>query len=96
LAKVIWDVDALLDLDRIADFLLQAKVDPKEPVGDIVEAIEMLARHPLLGRAVEAGLRELIISRGATGYIALYEFVEGDDQVFVFAIRHQREAGWRG
>ena len=33
----------------------------------ITEAVAILARHPLIGRTVEADLRELVISRGARG-----------------------------
>jgi plasmid stabilization system protein ParE len=41
-------------------------------------------------------LRELVISRGRTGYVALYSFEEDQDAVLVLAIRHQREAGYWG
>lgn len=53
----------------------------------------MLGRHPLLGRIVESGLRELVISRGRTGYVALYRYDAIRDEVFVLALRHQRELG---
>jgi len=41
-------------------------------------------------------LRELVISRGCTGYVALYRFEEDQDAVLILAIRHQREAGYWG
>lgn len=50
---------------------------------------------PLIGRPVEHGLRELVVSRGRTRYVALYSFREDDDVVLALAIRHQREAGYR-
>ncbi len=50
--------------------------------------------HPLVGRRIEGDLRELVISFGATGYIALYRFVVQQDQVRVLALRHQREIGY--
>jgi plasmid stabilization system protein ParE len=53
-----------------------------------------LARHPFIGRQVEDGLRELVISQGKTGYVALYSVEAEYDAVLVLAIRHQREAGW--
>jgi plasmid stabilization system protein ParE len=56
-----------------------------------MDAVEVLARHPLIGRSVEHGLRELVISRGKSGYVALYDFREPQDAVLVLAIRHQRE-----
>jgi plasmid stabilization system protein ParE len=60
----------------------------------IRSAVENLATHPLIGRRVEGDLRELVISYGATGYIALYRFDIQRDQVRVLALRHQREVGY--
>ena len=60
----------------------------------IREAVLIPARHPLIGRPVEQGLRELVVSRGRTGYLALYRYREAEDAVLVLAIRHQREAGY--
>jgi plasmid stabilization system protein ParE len=60
----------------------------------IESAVNTLASHPLLGRRVDGALRELVISFGATGYIALYRFVVQDDTVRVLALRHQREVGY--
>jgi plasmid stabilization system protein ParE len=59
----------------------------------ILDAIEVLARHPFIGRPAEHGLRELVISRGRTGYLALYEFLEEDNVILVLTIWHQRELG---
>jgi hypothetical protein len=42
---------------------------------------------------VEYGLRELVISRGSIGYVALYSLEEDEDAVLILAIRHQRGAG---
>lgn len=49
-----------------------------------------------MGGPVEPGLRELAISRGHTGYMALYSFEQAHDAVLILAIRHQREAGYWG
>lgn len=43
---------------------------------------------------MEGELRELVISYGQTGYIALYRFVVSRQQVRILAIRHQRELGF--
>lgn len=67
-----------------------------EIVGLIAEAVELLVRHPLIGRPVEYPLRELVISRGQTGYVALYSFEQDQDAALVLAIRHQREADYWG
>jgi plasmid stabilization system protein ParE len=56
----------------------------------------LLRRHPHIGRPIEHELRELLISRGRTGYVALYSFEEMHDAVLIYAIRHQREAGYAG
>ena len=97
MAKLSYSGRALADLERLTDFLIEA--DPKaalETVGLIEEAVGLLARHPLIGRPVEHPLRELVISRGRTGYVALYSFEEVRDAVLILAIRHQREAGYWG
>lgn len=60
----------------------------------IQSAVDTLAAHPLVGRRVEGDLRELVISFGATGFIALYRFVVQQDQVRVLALRPQREIGY--
>src|SRR3546814_1178304 len=43
-----------------------------ETVGLIAEAVQILENHPLIGRSAEQELRELAISRGKSGYVALY------------------------
>ncbi len=63
-------------------------------VAAIRSAVDHLAFHPLLGRRVEGEIRELVISYGKTGYIALYRFVVPRDEVRVLAVRHQREIGF--
>ena len=97
MAKLSYSERALADLERLTDFLLE--VDPvaaASTVDLIAEAVELLIRHPLIGRPVEGSLRELVISRGRTGYVALYSVEDAYDAVLVLAIRHQREAGYWG
>jgi len=60
----------------------------------IVEAVSVLERHPEIGRPAEQGLRELVISRRRTGYVALYSFNSVTDTVLILALRHQKEAGY--
>lgn len=86
---------ALTDLERLADFLAETEPDQAEGTIDlIVSAVTTLERHPLIGRPVEFDLRELVISRGKSGYLALYRYDEDRDRVLVLALRHQREAGY--
>jgi len=92
---VIYAAHGLADLERLADLLLDA--DPAsaaQTVDLIVEAVEVLGNHPMIGRPVEENLRELVISRGRSGYLALYSYEAEHDVVLVLAIRHQREAGF--
>ena len=82
------------DLERILDHLLQFEIlDARARLGDIFTAIDVLDNNPLIGRIVRADLRELVIGRGAHGYVALYKYVAELDTVFVLAVRGQKEAG---
>lgn len=97
MAKLIYTFRALDDLERLTDFLLQADpVAALDTLDLIEEAVAVLERHPLIGRPVEHGLRELVISRGSTGYVALYSFEREHDAVLILSLRHQREAGYSG
>ena len=40
-------------------------------------------------------MRELVITYGASGYLALYRYDSKPDVVRILRIRHQREAGYR-
>jgi hypothetical protein len=44
---------------------------------------------------VAFGQRELIISTGASGYLALYRYDPMSDTVLVLAVRSQREQRYR-
>ena len=95
MAVVEYSARALADIDRLAEFLLEET--PREAARTaalISDAVDMLREHPLIGRPAEHDLRELVISRGHTGYLALYAWDEAADRVLVLAIRHQREAGY--
>jgi plasmid stabilization system protein ParE len=95
LAQVIYASRSVRDLDRLVDLLLQAADDDAlDVVRLIAEAVDVLANHPLMGRPVEQGLRELVISQGKSGYVALCSYEREQDVVLVLAIRHQREAGY--
>jgi plasmid stabilization system protein ParE len=88
---------ALADLERLFDFV--AAEDPqraREQILSVRRALELLADHPLLGRAAEEGRRELILSRGRYGYIAKYRWLPGEDIVIILAVRRQLEAGYAG
>lgn len=95
MAKISYSGQALADLQRISDFLSESGPDVQLEALDLIDgAVSILAHHPFIGRQVEAGLRELVISQGKTGYIALYSYEADDDAILILAIRHQREAGF--
>ncbi|MGH8462106.1 MAG: type II toxin-antitoxin system RelE/ParE family toxin [Stenotrophobium sp.] len=82
------------DLERLLDFLA-----PKDYAAAlraraaIEKGYALLADMPFMGRKVDDAnplLRELIISFGSTGYVALFE-IDNTTTVTVLAVRHQRE-----
>lgn len=95
---IVVDVGALNDLEPV--FEVNAQRDPLTAI-DHVEvvrsAVAILDAHPEIGQPAgrNSTLRELVISQGNTGYIALYEYSPIEKLVRVVAIRHQREAGYR-
>jgi plasmid stabilization system protein ParE len=95
MARVDYAPRALADLERLCDFL--AKSDPQaasQTIDLILDAVAILERHPSIGRPAEADLHELVISRGRSGYLALYRYDDERERVLVLGIRHQREAGY--
>jgi plasmid stabilization system protein ParE len=85
---------ALRDMKRLADFLLENSPQAARETGDILlEGLAILEKHPLIGRVVEKGYRELVISRGRSGYLSLYRYDAESDRAVILAIRHQREQG---
>lgn len=86
---------ALDDLLRLEEYLAKSS-DPLNCglLDFTLDALQVLAHHPAIGRPVEGGLRELIISRSRSGYLARYEFDEIRNLILVARIRHQRESGY--
>lgn len=83
------------DFDRILNHLAEYEAaNAKSRIEDILRAIDVLERNPLIGRHLRTDLRELVIGRRARGYVALYRYVAEIDTVFVLAIRAQKEAGY--
>lgn len=83
---------ALADLERFVDH--SGAASASDLLDLVFGALAALRRHPYLGRPARHDLRELIISRGSSGYVALYEYQRARDEVVVHALRHQREAGY--
>ena len=96
MTELVYSAQALQDMERLSDFLLDT--DPQaaqDTVGLIFDALEILVQHPEIGRKVHFGQRELVVSRGTTGYLALYRYLPYLDRILVLALRHQRESGYK-
>jgi plasmid stabilization system protein ParE len=92
MAEVVYSARVLQDIERAFGFLRDENPGAAlDAVAAIQSAVDNLKAHPLIGRRVEGELRELVISYGRTGYVALYRFVIGRDEVRILALRHQRE-----
>ena len=96
MAKVIYSDEALADLERIIEFLLESSpAAAAAALSQIRSAVTILEAHPRVGRRIDAHRRELVITYGAAGYLALYRHDVPQDVVRVLRVRHQREAGYR-
>ena len=94
MAEVTVSENADADLDRLVTFLGDEEPAAALATYDLLlGALEVLRTYPSIGRPVDGILRELVISRGGTGYLALYEYAAPADRVVILALRHQREAG---
>ena len=97
--EVLYSDSAREDLIRLFDFLLDlAKTaedfDSAQLAIDVIrDTVERsLSRAPFIYRKTGDSpfLRELLISFGCAGYVALYE-IKDATQVVVLAVRHQLE-----
>jgi len=96
MTELVYARQALADLERLSDFLQDADPQAAQDTALLIfDALEILVRHPEIGRKVHFGQRELVISRGQTGYLALYRFLPHSDRILVLALRHQRESGYK-
>jgi plasmid stabilization system protein ParE len=96
MARIELAPEVVDDLDRFLDHMAQFDaVDAAKRIEEIVEAIQILAHSPQIGRPVRDGKRELVIGKGARGYVALYRYLAEVDTVFILAVRAQRESGFK-
>jgi plasmid stabilization system protein ParE len=89
---------AVADLEEIFEFNNERDPDTAlDHVDKIRSAIRILDTHPEIGmrRYANFRLRELVISRGRSGYIALYAYFPAANRVRILSIKHQREVGYR-
>ncbi|SAL04253.1 toxin-antitoxin system, toxin component, RelE family [Caballeronia calidae] len=97
MARIVLAPEIREDFDRIFEFFFEHTPERAvERIDDIVSALDILKSSPMIGRPVDnPGMRELVISNGAHGYLALYRFLPEFDAVFVVAVRSQRELRYR-
>lgn len=98
--KVTFSEAAAQDLEELFDFALQRELDsdtgdldiPARALQAIKDGIAFLETSPFACRKAGRSpfLRELVISFGRSGYVALFEIVD-DRHIVVGAVRHQRE-----
>jgi|SRR5450432_1994170 len=95
--RVRFTQDAQADLDRLYEFMLQRDDGDwsiaTRSLDAIRNSIALVETSPFTCRKATPGntfLRELLISFGAAGYVALFE-IEDAKTVTVLAVRHQRE-----
>lgn len=82
------------DLLRFYKFLLENDLDAANGAFEAIrKSIDLLQDFPFTCRKASPEnpfLREMVISFGAGGYVALFE-IEADSVVTILAVRHQRE-----
>jgi plasmid stabilization system protein ParE len=92
--RVRFTPEAKSDIERLYGFLAKRDIVAAERALEVIEhAWSLLEEFPFSCRKADEAnpfLRELIISFGKSGYVALFE-IENNQMVTVLAIRHQRE-----
>jgi plasmid stabilization system protein ParE len=97
LSRLIVTPGAASGLERCRQFLVQkSPAASRRAAQAILHQFELLTTQPGIGRPLEdePGLRELIVSFGDSGYVALYHYEQQSDTVLILAFRHQKEAGY--
>ena len=92
MAELVYSEEAIQDIYRLTQFLLESYPEVALDTGEIIlDGLQVLASHPLIGPKTTEGVRRLVISRGSSGYAAIYQYDSLIDRVLVLAIKHQRE-----
>jgi plasmid stabilization system protein ParE len=95
-ATVVYSAGALAHIEHA---LARVRRDNPDVTDAAVQAISsaaaLLAEHPLVGRRLRGDIREMVISIGPTGHVALYRFLPVRREVRILALRHQGELHYR-
>lgn len=95
--RVIVTENAIQSLTRCRRFLEgKAPEAAQRAAQAIIGQFVRLETAPDIGRPLfdAPELRELVMSFGDSGYVALYRYEPEDDAVYVLAFRHQKEVGF--
>ncbi len=95
--RVIVTQGAALGLERCRLFLTEKNPHAAIRAAQTInQAFALLQARPEIGRPLDdlPELRELIITFGESGYVALYNYELKTDSVYILAFRHQKEAGY--
>jgi plasmid stabilization system protein ParE len=95
--RVIITEGAWLGLVRCREFLTAKNPNAAKRAGQVIERhFALLETNPQIGRPLPESpeMRELIVSFGDSGYVALYRDDPAANAVYVLAFRHQKEAGY--
>ena len=95
--RIEWLYSAILDLQRLRDFILPHNVDAAQrAVRTIRAAVTPLVANPRMGKPVEdlPDYHDIVIPFGASGYLLRYR-IQGNT-VYVVAVKHGKEAGFSG
>lgn len=95
MATVRLTARAFAHLEQIFEFIAETDAARAlKTIQRIREAVLILEHHPLIGRPVEDGRRELIVSRGNAAHVVLYRWRPADETVLILAVRDARQAGY--
>lgn len=95
MTRLVFAPRALQDVEHLTAFLIESDPATAGAMANLLfSGLRILREHPLVGRPAEHGYRELLISRGRTGYVALYRYDVERDVAIVLAVRHQRKSGF--
>lgn len=94
--QIIVTEGAAKGLERCRKFLGEKSRAAARRAGDAIwKQFAVLVETPEIGRPLADApeLRELLITFGDSGYVALYRYDPETETIYVLAFRHQREAG---
>ena len=91
---ILLSPDAALDVERLRTFLDQNNSDTaRRALALIWTAIGRLQEFPAMGIPTkDAGIRQIVIRFGASGYIVRYNVLAETKDILVMRIWHGREA----